>query len=90
MLWMRSWNVKAQPRENYQGKNGNNGVWMGSTKAGVRLYLKGDDPLWQAGVPFDSIVSPEPPQSWSNHGLGGVEVRGDGQIVAFSGESCWR
>ena len=33
----------------WDGINGNNGVWIGSTKAGMRLYLKGDDPLWQAG-----------------------------------------
>ena len=69
----------------WDGVNGNNGVWLGSTKAGLRLYLKGDDPLWQAGVPFDSTQSPTPPQSWSNGGDGGVDVHGNATVVAFSG-----
>ena len=34
----------------WDGRNGNNAVWMGSTKAGLRVELKGDDPLWWAGV----------------------------------------
>ena len=45
--------------------NGDNAVWVGSTTAGLRLLVKGDDPLWQAGVPFDSRATPEPPTSWS-------------------------
>ena len=27
--------------------NGDNAVWVGSTSAGLRLCVKGDDPLWQ-------------------------------------------
>ena len=84
---------KGQPQESvkdaitwkWDGVNGNNCVWLGSTKAGLRVYLKGDDPLWQAGVPFDSTQSPTPPTSWSNSGAGGVQVHGNGTVVAFSG-----
>ena len=47
----------------WDGHNGNNGLWFGSTKAGVRLELKGEDPLWWAGSPYDSGTSPEPPLS---------------------------
>jgi hypothetical protein len=65
--------------------NGDNAVWIGSTAAGLRLFLKGDDPLWQAGVPFDSRATPEPPVSWYNNGSGGVEVDNKGSVVAFSG-----
>lgn len=70
----------------WDGINGNNGVWVGSTKAGLRLFLKGDDPLWQAGVPFDSRASPTAPVSWSNNGTGGVRVFRNGTVLAFSGD----
>ena len=69
----------------WDGVNGNNAVWLGSTKAGIRTFLKGDDPFWQAAVPYDSRASPEPPASWSNNGTGGAEVRRDGTVTAFSG-----
>jgi hypothetical protein len=69
----------------WNGQNGENGLWLGSTKAGVRLYLKGDDPLWQAGVPFDSRASPKPPESWNNNGTGGIHIFRNGTCVAFSG-----
>ena len=65
--------------------NGDNAVWIGSTSAGLRLYVKGDDPLWQAGVPFDSRATPQPPVSWYNNGTGGVTVESSGKVVAFSG-----
>ena len=65
--------------------NGDNAVWLGSTTAGLRLYLKGDDPLWQAGVPFDSKATPEPPVSWYNNGSGGITVDSRGTVTAFSG-----
>ena len=39
----------------------------------------------QAGVPFDSRATPEPPASWYNNGSGGVTVNGSGSAVAFSG-----
>ena len=65
--------------------NGDNAVWVGSTSAGLRLYVKGDDPLWQAGVPFDSRASPQPPDSWYNNGTGGLTVDSTGTVIAFSG-----
>ena len=69
----------------WDGDNGNNAVWFGSTKAGVRLELKGEDPLWWAGSPYDSGKSPEPPDSWSNNGTGGITAFANGTAVAFSG-----
>ena len=66
-------------------QNGNNGVWFGSTKAGVRLQLKGEDPLWWAGSPYDSGTSPEPPVSWSNGGSGGIDAFSNGTALAYSG-----
>ena len=65
--------------------NGDNAVWLGSTAAGLRLYLKGDDPLWQAGVPYDSRATPEPPVSWYNNASGGMTVDSKGTAAAFSG-----
>ena len=59
-------------------------LWIGSTSAGLRLYVKGDDPLWQAGV-LDSRATPQPPVSWYNNGTGGVTVESSGKVVAFSG-----
>ena len=64
--------------------NGDNAVWIGSTSGGLRLLLKGADPLWQAGVPFDSRATPQPPDSWYNNGTGGIAVDGSGKVVAFS------
>ena len=29
---------------------GDNALWLGSTKAGIRLFPKGDEDLWQAGA----------------------------------------
>lgn len=96
----------------WDGKNGNNAVWFGSTKAGVRLgelclcfclscspyssfllcplgrtsaELKGEDPLWWAGSPYDSGSSPEPPESWANSKQGGIQAFANGTAVAFSG-----
>ena len=69
----------------WDGVNGNNAVWLGSTKAGLRVSLKGDDPDWQAGVPHDSRASPDPPPSWSNSGAGGIAVHRGGTVTAFSG-----
>eukprot|EP00755_Sulcionema_specki_P008006 Sspe_Gene.39757::Locus_19166_Transcript_1_1_Confidence_1.000_Length_3163::g.39757::m.39757 len=70
----------------WDGVNGNNGVWVGSTRAGVRVYLKGDDDLWQAGVPYDSKASPPIPTSWSNGGKGGIRLLPNGTAQAFTGE----
>ena len=69
----------------WDGHNGNNGLWFGSTKAGVRLELKGEDPLWWAGSPYDSGTSPEPPLSWSNNGSGGINASLNGTAWAYSG-----
>jgi len=69
----------------WDGINGNNAVWIGSTRSGLRLSPKGDDPLWQAAVPFDSLAAPEAPSSWSNGGRGGISVWPNGTIRAFTG-----
>ena len=47
--------------------------------------LKGDDPLWWAGSPYDSGSSPTPPASWANGKAGGIEAFANGSAVAFSG-----
>jgi hypothetical protein len=45
----------AQNRTSWQwdGQNGNNGVWFGNTKAGVRLELKGGQVLQGVATPPD-------------------------------------
>eukprot|EP01050_Picozoa_sp_SAG11_P004903 SAG11_NODE_326_length_10708_cov_6.937035_4_plen_1050_part_00 len=65
--------------------NGDNSVWLGSTAGGLRLSLIGDDPLWQAGVPYDSRATPDPPTSWYNNATGGMTVDCHGATTAFSG-----
>ncbi len=70
----------------WDGVNGNNAVWVGSSSAGIRTKLKGSDPMWQAGVPYDSLSSPPPPDSWSNNGTGGALLFANGTFVAFTGE----
>jgi hypothetical protein len=77
----------AQNRTSWQwdGQNGNNGVWFGNTKAGVRLELKGDDPLWWAGAPYDNGASPKPPDSWGNEGAGGIDAYPNGSAIFYSG-----
>eukprot|EP00656_Telonema_subtile_P028844 TRINITY_DN3152_c0_g1_i3.p1 TRINITY_DN3152_c0_g1~~TRINITY_DN3152_c0_g1_i3.p1 ORF type:complete len:566 (+),score=72.24 TRINITY_DN3152_c0_g1_i3:701-2398(+) len=70
----------------WDGQNGNNAVWLGSTAAGLRLFLKGADDEWQAAVPFDSHASPEPPASWDNGGMGGIAVATNGTVLAYTGE----
>ena len=50
----------------WDGINGNNGAWIGSSRSGLRIYPKSDDPAWQAGVPNDSKVAPSTPESWSS------------------------
>lgn len=69
----------------WDGQNGNNAVWMGSTKAGIRVELKGDDPLWWAGVPYDSLATPTAPVSWSNGGAGGITGYQNGTAEFYSG-----
>ena len=66
-------------------RNGENGVWIGTTRAGLRLYLKGDSDLWQAGVPFDSSATPPIPQSWANGKSGGIRVLQNGTVEAYTG-----
>lgn len=65
--------------------NGDNALWLGSTKAGIRLFPKGDEDLWQAGVPFDGRSTPPNPESWSNGGKGGVQVHANGTAECFTG-----
>lgn len=65
--------------------NGNNGVWMGSTTGGFLLKLKGDDPLWQASVPFDDRSAPPAPPNWFNGGKGGILLDKNGTFTGFSG-----
>ena len=69
----------------WDGVNGNNGVWLGSTTGGFMLKLKGDDPLWQASVPYDDKSSPLPPPNWNNDGAGGVLLTRNGSVTGFSG-----
>jgi hypothetical protein len=69
----------------WDGVNGNNGVWLGSTTGGFMLKLKGDDPLWQASVPYDDKSSPTPPQNWCNNGAGGIILTRNGSVTGFSG-----
>jgi len=72
----------------WDGTNGNNAAWVGSTKGGVRTFLKGRDPLWQAGVPYDSRKSPVPPSSWSNNGRGGARLHQNGTFEAYTALSA--
>ena len=60
-------------------------MWFGSTKAGLRLQLKGEDPLWWAGSPYDSGSSPTPPDSWNNEKQGGITAFHNGTVLAYSG-----
>jgi len=69
----------------WDGVNGNNGVWVGSTTGGALLKLKGDDPLWQASVPYDSNAAPPAPPNWSNAGAGGLRLSREGVAEGFSG-----
>jgi hypothetical protein len=69
----------------WDGQSGNNGVWVGNTKAGVRLNLKGEDPLWWAGSPYPNASSPQPPESWANGKLGGMTAFQNGTTIAFTG-----
>ena len=69
----------------WDGVNGNNGAWLGSTTGGVYFKAKGDDPLWQASVPYDDKSSPPPPPAWYNGGKGGMRVSRDGSVSGFSG-----
>ena len=48
------------------------------------LKLKGDDPLWQASVPYDDKSSPPPPPSWYNNGKGGILLNRSGVVTGFS------
>ena len=70
----------------WDGVNGNNGAWMGSTTGGFLLKLKGDDPLWQASVPFDDKSAPAPPPNWYNGGKGGILLDKNGTFIGFSGD----
>ena len=70
----------------WDGMNGNNAVWVGSSAAGLRLFLKGDEDIWQAAVPFDSRTTPPNPPAWSNGGAGGIVLdRETGAVTAFTG-----
>jgi len=69
----------------WDGVNGNNGVWLGSTTGGVTLKLKGEDPLWQASVPYDDKSSPAPPPNWYNFGSGGISLDRNGTVSGYSG-----
>lgn len=60
------------------------GVWLGSTTGGIMYKLKGDDPLWQASVPYDDKSSPPPPASWYNTGKGGILLNRSGIITGYS------
>lgn len=67
----------------WDGRNGNNAVWVGCTSGGLRTYPKGEDPLWQAGVPYDSNAAPAAPVAWRN---GGITLFKNGSVVVYSGQ----
>ena len=69
----------------WDGINGNNAVWTGSSAGGLRLFPKGPEDEWQAGVPFDSRSTPPLPAVWSNAGAGGIRLYRDGSFTAFTG-----
>eukprot|EP00929_Paragymnodinium_shiwhaense_P051684 TRINITY_DN25968_c0_g1_i2.p1 TRINITY_DN25968_c0_g1~~TRINITY_DN25968_c0_g1_i2.p1 ORF type:complete len:917 (-),score=130.85 TRINITY_DN25968_c0_g1_i2:263-2962(-) len=69
----------------WDGVNGNNAVWVGSSAAGLRLFPRGADPFWQAAVPYDSKASPPPPQEWANHEKGGIRLFQNGTVQAYTG-----
>jgi len=71
----------------WDGVNGNNAVWVGTSAAGLRLFPKGADDLWQAAVPFDSKQSPVPPAEWNNDQKGGIMLFRNGTIIAYTGPS---
>jgi hypothetical protein len=80
----------AQERDwKWDGINGNNGVWVGSTTGGLLLKLKGEDPLWQASVPFDSKAAPPAPPNWANGGAGGLLLARNGTATGYSGALPW-
>eukprot|EP01046_Picozoa_sp_COSAG06_P008701 COSAG06_NODE_442_length_15715_cov_16.651639_6_plen_403_part_00 len=70
----------------WDGVNGDNALWLGSSKAGLRFFPKGDEDLWQAGVPFDGRSTPPNPASWSNNGTGGIRVHSSAKAVAYTGD----
>eukprot|EP01062_Namystynia_karyoxenos_P039556 TRINITY_DN28723_c0_g6_i1.p1 TRINITY_DN28723_c0_g6~~TRINITY_DN28723_c0_g6_i1.p1 ORF type:complete len:1255 (+),score=349.79 TRINITY_DN28723_c0_g6_i1:72-3767(+) len=69
----------------WDGVNGNNAAWVGSSSAGLRLFPKGADDLWQAAVPFDSKLTPQVPREWDNEGSGGIRIWRNGTISARTG-----
>ena len=70
----------------WDGVNGNNAAWVGTSAAGVRLFLKGDEDEWQAAVPYDSTATPSiDALNWNNGGKGGVRLHQNGSLVAFTG-----
>ena len=78
--------AQAQQRDwRWDGVNGNNGCWLGSTTGGFLLKAKGADPLWQASVPYDSRQAPPAPTAWANAGQGGIRVSRAGVVTAYTG-----
>jgi hypothetical protein len=73
-------------RWSWDGINGNNAAWVGSSSAGMRLFLKGSEPEWQAGVPYDSRATPDITNlNWNNGGNGEVRVYKNGTVSATTG-----
>ena len=68
----------------WDGVNGNNAVWVGSSAAGVRLFLKGPEDEWQAAVPYDSRATPPLPPLWSAGG-GGITLLKNGTVTGYTG-----
>lgn len=69
----------------WDGVNQNNAIWVGSSRAGLRLRPRGHEPEWLAAVPLDSLQAPPTPASWSNSGAGGIELWPNGTLVTFTG-----
>ena len=70
----------------WDGVNGNNALWVGDSRAGLRVFPKGESDEWQAAVPFDSRLTPPMPEEWANNGTGGISVSPTGKISVFTGE----
>jgi hypothetical protein len=72
----------------WDGVNGNNALWVGSGRAGLRVFPKGADDEWAAGVPYDSKVAPPTPEVWSNNGTGGIRIQGNASRARSKGSSA--
>lgn len=64
---------------------GSSAVWVGSVSGGLRMRLKGPEPMWQASLPADSGQALPPPAAWSNNGQGNITLDVSGTVCASTG-----